>query len=81
MSRTTEREAAIRRILDARFSLSALEVLKTEPLEWNSARNDMGRGIYGEALRESRRLEGVSDAQLDAELAEVAFNDARRRFD
>jgi hypothetical protein len=81
MSRTTDREAAIRRVLESRFSLSALEALKTDPLEWNSARNDMGRGIYDEALRESRRLEAVPDAQLDAELAEVAFNDARRRFD
>lgn len=81
MSSTTEREVAIRRILDARFSLSALEAFRTDPLEWNSARNDMGRGIYGEAMRESRRLEAVSDAELEAELAQVAFDDARRRFD
>lgn len=81
MSRTTEREAAIRQILDARFSLAALEVFRTDPLEWNSARNDTGRGIYGEAIRESRRLEAVSDAELEAELAEVAFNQSRRRFD
>jgi hypothetical protein len=82
MSRTTEREAAIRRILDARFSLAALEALREiDPLEWSAARNDMGRGIYGEAMRESRRLAKVSDAELEAELAAAALHEARRRFD
>jgi hypothetical protein len=33
----------------------------------------MGRGIYGEALRESRRLQGITDAELEAELAAIAF--------
>ena len=81
MSRMTERQGAIRRILDARFSLAALEVLRTDAVEWNSVRNDMGRGIYGEAMREWQRLEAVPDAELEAELAEVASNEARRRFD
>lgn len=76
MSGTTERELAIRRILDARFSLAALEAFRTDALEWNSTRNDMGRGIYGEAMREWRRLEVVSDAELEAELAAVAFDEA-----
>jgi hypothetical protein len=68
------REAAIRRILDARFSLAALEVFRTsDPGWWNSTRNDMGRGIYAEALRESRRLEDVTDAEIEAELAAIAF--------
>jgi hypothetical protein len=67
------RSAAIRRILDARFSLTALEASKSrDPLWWNSARNDMGRGIYGEAMRELRRLEGVTDAEIEAELAAIA---------
>jgi hypothetical protein len=82
MSSTTERDAAIRRILDARFSLSALEALReADPLEWDSARNAIGRGIYGEALRESQRLSDVSGAAIEAELAEVAWHDAQRRFD
>lgn len=72
---------AIHRILEARFSLAALEVFRSDALEWNSARNDMARGIYGEAMRESRRLEAVSDAELEAELAEIAFSEAKRRFD
>lgn len=68
------REAAIRRILDARFSLAALEVFRTsDPVWWNSARNDMGRGIYGEAQRESQRLEDATDAEIEAELAATAF--------
>ena len=82
MSRTTERDAAIRRILDARFSLAALEALRdADPLEWNSARNAMGRGIYGEAMRESQRLARVSGAEIDAELADAAWRDAQLRFD
>jgi hypothetical protein len=80
MSATTERDLAIRRILNARFSLAALEAFRTDALEWNSARNDMGRGLYGEAMREWRRLEAVSDAELEAELAAVAFDEARRGF-
>jgi hypothetical protein len=65
---------AIRRILDARFSLAALEASRnSDPVWWNSTRNDMGRGIYGEAMRESRRLEDVTDAELEAELAAIAF--------
>ena len=74
MSRTTEREAAIRRILDARFSLAGLQAWKDgDPLWWRSKTNDMGRGLYGEAMRESRRLEQVCDAALEAELAAIAF--------
>ena len=60
----------IRRILDARFSLSVLEEARnSDPRSWNSERNDMGRGIYGEALRELRRLEDATEGELDAELA------------
>ena len=82
MSGTTERDAAIRRILDARFSLAVLEALReNDPLEWNSARNAIGRGIHGEAMRESQRLAQVSAAELEAELADAAFRDAQRRFD
>jgi len=62
----------IRRILDARFSLSGLEDWKNkDPAWWSSASNDMGRGIYEQALREAQRLESASDGALDAELAAI----------
>ena len=68
------REAAIRRILDARFSLAAFEASRnSDPVWWNSKRNDMGRGIYEEALRELRHLEDATDAEIEAELAAIAF--------
>ena len=75
------RALGIRRILDARFSLSALEESRnTDPRWWNSERNDMGRGIYGEALRELRRLEDATEGELDAELAAVARQETFARF-
>jgi len=52
-----------------------------DPLGWNSARNAIGRGIYGEAMRESQRLAQVSGAAIEAELAEVAWHDSQLRFD
>jgi hypothetical protein len=67
------RALRIRRILDGRFSLSALEEWKSnDPQWWNSARNEMGRGHYGEAMRELRRLEAVTEDELEAELAAIA---------
>jgi hypothetical protein len=66
------RALQIRRILDARFSLSGLEEWKKkDPAWWSSASNDMGRGIYEQAMREAQRLESVSDGALDAELAAI----------
>jgi hypothetical protein len=68
----------IRRILDARFSLSGLEEWKhKDPAWWSSASNDIGRGIYGQAMREARRLESVSDGALDAELAAIRLRGAQ----
>jgi len=67
------RGPAIRRIVDARFSMAALEqAMNSDPVWWSSATNDMGRGIHGEAVRESRRLEDATDAELQAELAAIA---------
>jgi hypothetical protein len=67
------RGPAILRIVDARFSVAALEQsMNSDPVWWSSARNDMGRGIHGEAVRESRRLEDATDAELQAELAAIA---------
>jgi hypothetical protein len=72
LSAIRPRALDIRRILDARFSLSGLEECKKkDPAWWSSASNDMGRGIYEQALREARRLESVSDGALDAELAAI----------
>ena len=73
MKAAAQRGLEIRRILDARFSLSALEEWKhNDAAGWNSKRNDMGRGIYGEAMRQLQRLEAATDGVLDAELAAIA---------
>ena len=67
------RRLRIRRILDGRFSLSGLEEWKSnDPQLWNSTRNEMGRGLYGEAMRELRRLEAATEDELKAELAAIA---------
>lgn len=69
----SQRGPQIRRILEARFSLSTLEEAKSnDPEGWSSRRNDMGRGIYGQAMRELRRLEAATRGELDAELAATA---------
>jgi hypothetical protein len=69
----SKRSLEIRRILDARFSLSALEESKrNDPRGWSARRNDMGRGIYAQAMRELRRLEAATDSELDAELFATA---------
>lgn len=68
-----ERRHAITAILEARFSVSAFEQVRREnPGYWRSARNDMARGIYGEAMRAKQQLVGASDEQLEAELLEIA---------
>jgi hypothetical protein len=55
--------------VEARFSLSVFEEMKRkDPHAWKSRRNDMGRGIYAQAIREKRRLQQVSDDELRAEL-------------
>jgi hypothetical protein len=73
-----ERRHAITTILEARFSVSAFEQVRREnPEYWNSARNDMARGIYGEAMRAKQLLVGASDEHLEAELLDVARG---RRF-
>lgn len=64
-----ERRHAIITIVEGRFSLSAFEAVRRDnPRYWASPRNDMARGIYGEAMREKQRLLGASDRQLEAEL-------------
>jgi hypothetical protein len=68
----------IRRILDARFSLSGLEEWKQkDPAWWISPSNEMGRGLYEQAMREAQRLESVSDGVLDAELAAIPLPGAQ----
>lgn len=62
------RRRAIGAIVEARFSIAAFEkIRRADPAYWSSPRNEMGRGIYGEAMREKQRLNTVSDAQLQAE--------------
>ena len=66
----SERQLAIRRILDARFSLSTFEEMKRKDRAyWDSPRNDMARGLYRQAMREMQRLETAPDDHLDAEIA------------
>ncbi|HWI39245.1 MAG TPA: hypothetical protein VNU64_22540 [Burkholderiales bacterium] len=72
-----ERRHAITVILEARFSVSAFEQVRREnPEYWRSARNDMARGIYGEAMRLKQELVGADDELLRAELLDIA--NARR---
>jgi hypothetical protein len=72
-----ERRHAITAILESRFSVSAFEQVRREnPEYWRSARNDMARGIYGEAMRAKQLLVGASDDDLEAELRDIA---AKRR--
>lgn len=62
------RRRAIGAILEARFSVAAFEkIRRADPAYWSSPRNEMGRGIYGEAMREKQRLQSATDAQLEAE--------------
>jgi hypothetical protein len=62
----------IRKILDARFSLSTLqEWMNNDPEWWNSRRNEMGRGLYGQAVRERQRLEAATEGELIAELTDI----------
>ena len=68
----------IRRILDARFSLSGLEEWKQkDPAWWISPSNEIGRGLYEQAMREAQRLESVGDGVLDAELAAIPLPGAQ----
>lgn len=66
------RKRAITAILEARFSVGAFEDIRRENAAyWASTRNDMARGIYGEAMRAKQQLLGASDAQLEAELLAI----------
>ncbi|HWM41641.1 MAG TPA: hypothetical protein VNP36_04310 [Burkholderiales bacterium] len=66
------RRHAIVGIIEARFSVSAFEdVRRKNPHYWRSPRNDMARGIHGEAMREKQRLVGASDELLVAESLEI----------
>lgn len=64
---------AIERIMEARFMIGAFEqIRKRDATSWAAKGNAMGRGIYSQALRERERLVEASNAQLCAELAELA---------
>jgi hypothetical protein len=67
-----ERRHAMLVILDARFSLGALEaVRRRNPEYWASSRSDLSRETYREAMRQKQHLLGASDADLDAELQAI----------
>jgi len=69
-----ERRHAILGIIEARFSVSAFEdVRRKNPQYWRSPRNDMARGIYGEAMREKQRLVVASDELLEAESLAISL--------
>jgi hypothetical protein len=62
----------IRKILDARFSLSTLQDwMNNDPQWWNSDRNAMGRGFYEQAMRERERLGAATETELIAELTDL----------
>ena len=64
-----ERRHAIGTILESRFSVSVFdEVRRGNPEYWDSPRNDMARGIYGQAMRAKQELMAASDELLEAEL-------------
>ena len=72
MSAAALRALRIRKILDARFSLSTLDQWRRDdPQWWSSTRNDMGRGLHGEAMREQQRLESATEEELRAEVAAI----------
>jgi hypothetical protein len=64
-----ERRHAILTIVEARFSVSAFdEIRRSNPGYWASARNEMARGIYGQAMHAKQQLLAATDTQLEAEL-------------
>ena len=70
------RRHAIYQIIEARFSLQAFEeVRRLNPQYWASARNDMARGIYGEAMRAKQSLATASDEQIEAEVLDLRLRD------
>jgi len=71
MLTTRARKRAIEEILEARFTLGAFEETRREdPPYWASPRNDMGRGIYGQAIREKRRKYSLLERLECVRLAE-----------
>jgi hypothetical protein len=66
------RRLAISRIMEARFMLTVFEQVRDgAPGHWASPGNEAARGIFGQAMIEKKRLQGASDAQLCAALAEL----------
>lgn len=61
------------------MSLSVLEASgRADAAAWASSRNDMARGIYGEALREKDRLDAAVDDVLVAEARDIGFRSPPR---
>jgi hypothetical protein len=69
------RRRAVGAILEARFRIAAFEKVRhADPVYWASPRNEMGRGIYGEAMREKQRLYAATDLQLEAETRAIRLS-------
>jgi len=68
------RAHAIAAVLEARFSLSVFEASRrADAAAWDAPRNDMARGIYGQALREKARLDAAADSVLVAEARDLGL--------
>lgn len=75
------RRHAISAIIEARFSVSAFEdVRRKNPQYWSSPRNDMARGIYGEAMRAKQSLLGASDEHIEAEILGLQLERTSARY-
>ena len=66
------RRSAIGKILEARFSVSAFELMRRQDaVAWGSVRYAMARNIYGQAMREKQRLQAAPDELIAAEIAAI----------
>lgn len=67
------RSARIELILNARFDLGTLDMVRREaPAWWQSAENGEGRAVRASALRARHHLEAASEAALEAEFLAAA---------
>jgi len=67
MSVRALRALFIRKILNRRFGLHALQERKaSDPEWWSSGKNETGRTLYEQAMRERQRLQAATDSELAA---------------
>ena len=64
-----------------RHAISALEEVRRQNAPyWASPRNDMARGIYGEAMRAKQSLLGASDEHIEAEILGLQLERTSARY-